>query len=833
MPLSRLLTTALLGGWAGLVLAVAAPTWLPSAMFVKNLLDSVLKAGNPEAGLSYVLGHHGEMLGKTLVLHLVLAGSGAAAARWLAARWRGDLLVAWGVGFGIVSLFLLGWGLAGLLFPGPVFASTGLLAASGLVLSGRGMGAGASRALREALAPGATRWLIAAGAAALVLLVGLALAPDSSWDAVVYHLRVPAFFIQEHRAFYIPTHHFTAFPLATEMHNLWLMLWGDLDRMGGGQAPKLFHLSCAVVTGICAGRMARVLLRRAPVHLARGAGLLAVVLVLVCPFTGTIAVRAYNDLVEAALPALALVVLLERSRGATVLAGALCGVALSAKYTAVMVLLPVGVLWFGLRPAPYVIAAALTAPWVLKNAVLTGNPAAPFLTGLFPSSPESQFQLTGYARSVGAMSLDLGNFLRLLTVLFRGSSGERLTELLGLLLPAALLLRGGAGALAGSPAGRLVAFTAAFAILWGILTPDLRFFAPALGGLAALAAVGFLKAEIAFGRWLRIGLGVVLALNLVRLPRAHISLFSPLPFVLGRETVWDNATRALFPAPYFGRAARAANGALPARARLLVMIDIKAHYLWRRAYHDFQYVMPGLYLRWLRMSGSVEGLLKKLRQEGVTHVFLVEQRTRDVGRHYDWRDDELAVTTEFLSRHTVRIFKAPMAEIMEIVREPQPPRDLDGYGWMLFMHPENLVVWGKNAEAASLMRRTIERAPRLRGARTFLGMALVGMGLPDEGLRALAAGVAEGGEYASRAAYVTGQVKHFRGDKAGAELAWRKAIEIQPANDEARFNLGILLYGQGKKEDALRQLAAAAGLKPDNEDYARAVKGVARELGLE
>ncbi len=828
----RLLVPALLFSWATLMIVLASRTWLPSGPLLKKLLNSFVKLGTPEAGIFYALHHHLEMIGKVCVLHLVLAGAGIIAVRWITPRFRRDWIVAWGIGFGLISLLTLALGLNGLIYPATILAPSALVGAAGLICFGRGGTRQIRDIVRDAfvLAGPLGKWLAGAAAVAAVMLLGLALAPDSSWDAVVYHLRVPAFYMQEHRVFYMPTHHFTAFPLATEMHNIWLMLWGGLDRMGGGQAPKVFHLSCAFVAALCAFRLTRRLVATGSRDAAFSAAWLALVLVLVCPFTGTIAVRGYNDFVQAALTAIAIVVLVERVPGAVRLAGAICGVALSVKYTAVMVLLPVGLLWFRLRLTPYVLAGVLVAPWVIKNAILTGNPAAPFLTSLFPSSPESQFQLKAYADSVGAMSMNLSYVVRAAMILLRTGADEHLTELLPALLPVAFLFGGRPG-----PAMRKVAlFTASFTVLWMILTPNLRFYAAALGPLAALAATGFLRAGAYGGnRWMQPALGLFVVLNLVRLPLGHVRLFDPLPFTVGRETVWDHATRSLFPAPFFGRAIRAANRDLPADARVLVVIDIKAHYLWRRTYHDFQYITPGLYLRWLRSHpGSVDGLLKKLRQEGVTHLLMVEQRTRDVGRHYSWRGDELAITARFLAFYTVTVAKVNMVEVLEILPEQRKPRDLDGYGWLLFMHSENLMLGGRGDEAQALMAETIKRVPWLRGARTHLGVALSRNGHYDEALRVLGEGLAEGGEYAARAAYVIGQVKRHRGDLRGAEIAWRKVVELEPTHHEARFNLGVLLYDLGKKEDGLRQIAVAAQLRPGNTTYVQAFNDIAQELGI-
>jgi len=820
------LVLSLLGGWALLLIARAAPGYLPDFPFIKAVIDRFVKEHSSDAGLVYVIHHHGEMILKTGLLHAVLAGCGAAAARVLVSGGAPGLLVPWGVGFGVAGFLTLGWGLTGLLFPAPVVGASVAVAAA---VWGTRAGAGLRRAvggLQESAArslAGVPWWTPATAAVAVVFLGALALPPDTSWDAVVYHLRVPSFFVAEHRIFHMPTHHFTAFPLGCEMHYAWLMCLGGLERMGGGTTARLFHVTCALVGAVCAGRIAGRLA-------GTSAGWLAGALVLLCPVTGAIAVRAYNDYAQAALTGLALVLWLERPRGAGRLAGAVLGVALAAKYTAVIPLAVLGVFWFRLKAAPWLAAAAVLAPWSLKNLLLTGNPAAPLLGGLFPSAgPETAFQFSAYAGHVGGMTFSAAAAGNAVECLAMAAPGETLSELLWVLVPAAWLLPGV------PPAGRLLGIlAAALTACWMILTPQLRFYLGVLPALAAFAAVGWSRIEAAVpGRlaaWLGPVLGVVLGLNLVRLPLDHVRLFDPLPFVFGRETAWDNAARALYPAPFYGRIAYWANRDLPANARLLVMVDIKAHDIWRRTYHDFQYAKPGVFLRWLREAGSVHGLLRKLREEGVTHILVVRQRTRDVGNHYSWQGPELAEAAEFLASYTIPLARTEMVEVLRVMDRPHPRRSLDGYGWMLFTHPENLIIWGRDAEAASVLETTARLAPWLKGVKAFLGMTLARRQRFTEAERMLAEAGREGGSEAATAYLMLGEVRHYRGDKPGAVAAWRESLRLDPRRAETHYSLGRALYELGLGTEALREAAEACRLDPANAEYEQVRAAIAGGL---
>ena len=58
---------------------------------------------------------------------------------------------------------------------------------------------------------------------------------------------------------------------------------------------------------------------------------------------------------------------------------------------------------------------------------------------------------------------------------------------------------------------------------------------------------------------------------------------------------------------------------------------------------------------------------------------------------------------------------------------------------------------------------------------------------------------------------------------SSARKHFRKAIEIDAANDYAYFGLGLCLAREGKFKTALGQLKIAAAMKPQNETYRKYV----------
>ncbi len=67
-----------------------------------------------------------------------------------------------------------------------------------------------------------------------------------------------------------------------------------------------------------------------------------------------------------------------------------------------------------------------------------------------------------------------------------------------------------------------------------------------------------------------------------------------------------------------------------------------------------------------------------------------------------------------------------------------------------------------------------------------------------------------------------GDRAYLSGDYAAAEEAYRKALEAEPDNAQARYNLGNALYQQGRLEEAAREYEAAARSAAQNEVAARA-----------
>ena len=209
-----------------------------------------------------------------------------------------------------------------------------------------------------------------------------ALAPEVSPDGAGYHLGNVARYGRLHGFAWDYISLYSAFSQGMEM--LFLLAF----TFGRHSAAALVHMAFQTALPllmVCYGRrfdMPRV-------------GICAALLVYSSPVAGMSGVSAYNDLTVATL-LFAVFYLLQvwdeiRSYNLLLLIGVLSGFAYAVKYTAAFALVfTVAFIWLRarrLRPILQVSLAALTmvAPWVLRNWLWLGNPAAPFLNRWFPN----------------------------------------------------------------------------------------------------------------------------------------------------------------------------------------------------------------------------------------------------------------------------------------------------------------------------------------------------------------------------------------------------------------------------------------------------------------
>ena len=226
---------------------------------------------------------------------------------------------------------------------------------------------------------------------ALVSLIGCFAPPTTAleWDSIAYHLADPKMYLSAHRIKYIPWEDHSNFGFTAEMWYLYGLM------LGGYPLAKLFHFACGV--GTCLAVHALGTRQVTP-----AVGKVSALLLASTPIVFWEAGTAYVDLATAFFTTLTLLTL---GQGMTLrdprwlrLSAILMGLTLSTKATALgtLVLLALGLLVWrlrGLKEAPVaavkstalwgLLALVVGSPWLIKSAILTGNPVYPFFYGIF------------------------------------------------------------------------------------------------------------------------------------------------------------------------------------------------------------------------------------------------------------------------------------------------------------------------------------------------------------------------------------------------------------------------------------------------------------------
>lgn len=279
-------------------------------------------------------------------------------------------------------------------------------------------------------------WMVFGGYAFLYFFH--ALAPEASPDGSAYHLEIVGEYAREHGLVPIPTNMYASLSQGMEMLFLFAFLFGRHS------AAALVHYSFLLVLPwllYCYGRRFG--------HACAGA--FAAIAVFACPLAGIDGISAYNDVALTAT-AFGLFYILEMwnqsgNSHLVPLAGLLAGFCYALKYTGAFAI-PLALVYVAWRAksgrwrdmvAFSVPAAAMVAPWLLKNWLWVGNPLAPFFNAWFPNPfIHISFEIS-YRASMARMQDGSSRWAGLWDVLTSGRESQGAIGPLFLLVPLAML----------------------------------------------------------------------------------------------------------------------------------------------------------------------------------------------------------------------------------------------------------------------------------------------------------------------------------------------------------------------------------------------------------
>lgn len=483
-----------------------------------------------------------------------------------------------------------------------------------------------------------TAWLVLA-VLAFSFAVVAALAPETEFDALWYHLYLPQRWLEAGRAVDLIQEFPSLYPLG------WELVLGAAMVMGGVIAAKLLSVLCLALLAA----LVAVASRR---WWAQSSPWVAIGLLMTVPTVLWEASTAYNDLALALFAAAGCYALardaVSAGRSWLIVAGLEFGLAASTKHLGLVVLaiavaICAALLWRHRRltrrtiaamAVIVIIAAAIPLPWYVRSSRASGNPFFPELYGVFGGGPAARWDdlanrglsrfKAHFGRHDGALAIvRLPWDVTVHSALFGGALGP-----LWLILLPALLARGRAR----EPTTLLAAGSAAYVAFWAspISSYQMRFLVPITPALALLGSDAWLALSTATRRaGIRAAVQTaIVAIAWFSLPPfmplhevdrvgwtgmlTHVLRDAPLAVVTGRESADHYLSRVV--RSY--AAWRYANAHVPESAVILTFSAGDQLYSHRaRIPHDSVLARPIIWTA--HQAGDVEAAMKQL---GVTHV---------------------------------------------------------------------------------------------------------------------------------------------------------------------------------------------------------------------
>ncbi len=682
----------------------------------------------------------------------------------------GSFLVELCLGYGILGSATLAFGLVGLLFRPHRAVSMVVLVSAILLRFGR-------QAAQKLVIPAGIRDLIPTRLNMLTLglfLVALLVTAahvfniEMGWDALTYHLRLPAIYLGRHRIFDVWHNFHSQSPAHVEMLFTCAMAFESDMAARFTSAILGILFACAVVS---IGRSVKL-----PVAWP-------LLLVVGSPLFMLLVTRCYVDLAVGVYGCLAVMLfhrwVADSSMPSLVLSGLLSGWCMSSKYTAVLV--PFALLaaaipmlsargrWRGL--AFWAVCALVPlCVWLSKNYLLRGNPVSPFFSDiagmtqdvspdlpvLFGKPSEYSTMRTGLLGRLEALYLDGGHIQAPLLPAIAG------------LLPLLLLVR---------VPGRtvfLARFSVVFLAAWAFSCAEVRFLLPGLPFLAlllcSLSASVMERGGVA-GSALRILLEVNIIAGALYGASLQWNTFSPFGMALGLESRRDKLVRGLPPQPFTAYTAEYVNGAVPPQDRILFVEHFTSYYFDRECITNVHFG-KGRMTAVLHEYRTQEGVARRLRQLGIKWILSTGRVAQSFARtpgYFEAPAESWIAFKRFLATRAVPAFQTDYFTLyrLGLAHSERPLPGLPPYDAFSFDGADRALDEGRAAEAL----KVYAAPPPI---------------LADVGSTHLRRGLA------------LNALRRFR----EAEAAFKRAAELGVDTPELNLSLAKALLAQGQTREA-------------------------------
>jgi tetratricopeptide (TPR) repeat protein len=745
--------------------------------------------------------------------------AGGLSARLAGRKLEASPIARFGFGLGLLATGTLAAGLTGLLFAPPPWAIHPLLAVLGAaVIQGEWP---AIRRLPSRLpelpplTPVSRGMLAVAGVFAVAGLLNV----EMAWDALTYHLRLPTFYVYNHK-FYDVWHHYCApFPFLVEMsYALALLVQGEYLARYLNAAYSILLLSSLMA-----------LAREAGVR-----GRWALLLAAASPLFLVLFDRAYIDPGFAFFLTLSLVLFARWWRTgsvpAIVASGIFTGLGLSCKYTGIFFVAGLAaaaaprlktregrraaLLWSGAALLPFL-------PWLAKDFLFRANPVWPYLGALFGTRADIPQDVTPFFASAHPLSAFLHNMPAKLSALALDNG-----RVDGPLLPA---IAGFLPLIALAPATPMLAMlrraVLGYLLAWFILAPDARFLLPILPAICILVESS-VERLMDSGRGARSMTRTFLEASLVLGAYSAAAIqwvfFAPFSMPLGLESAHGKLALGLTPPPWNSYTRDYVNTRTPKDARIMFLCHFSTYYYERVCLADFHYG-TGQITKLLRERQTAPEIGKRLRQTGFRWLLSVGPGAAaylKIPGYFSVPDAAWREWKIMLSRHAEAAWQTDNFTLYRLgpAHRPRPLPVLPVFESIEFEKVDSALEEGRPQEAIQLLKKV---SPLLR----------------DVGSTWLRSGDARtlAGDYAGaladfrRAASLGVDTPRLHLGMAHALLRLGRASEAIPhAEDAWRQNplsaytaaTAATVYGTAGNLARARELVREAlRLNPGNEDY--------------
>ncbi len=499
------------------------------------------------------------------------------------------------------------------------------------------------------------------GFLALAYIIG-ASSPETFYDAMVYHLGAPNYFINEGRISAVP------YTLHGNLPSVTGMLYLPALQLDGPAAAKYIHFLFAVL-------LAFSILSFAKRFYSQRAGLISTAAFFSVPMVFMNFTCAGNDGALTFFTVIALhAVMLTLNHGFPVLlSGLFAGILLGMKYTSMFSIAGFAALLIlfgkgstGKRAGNILLFAAGVCiyffPWSVKNVLTTGDPLFPYISGLVFRDPGLLHFIKITREYYGRVSEII---VHPWALTMKGNNASSFVGPLLLSLFPVMFFR------KGSHEKRAVAlFVLFFWIFWMLSTKMLRFFMPVM----PLLCISALDQLLEF-RGERI-------VKLISKASIGLLLFTGIfwsIFVLYINDGWRvslgsmnadeylSEPRLSYPSPYY-RTAGYINANLPENSRILMFGECRSFYIRRRfttcSVYDKNPVIEAV-----RLSKSADYLRDILKKEGYTHLLYNDAELRRLEKFFKilyWDQNEMTVFLDFWRKHLKEVYRYGSAALYEI-----------------------------------------------------------------------------------------------------------------------------------------------------------------------